>query len=629
MSYSGLTMPPHPTAETGRPSLAATAVSQLRATLRIPLPPDTTRERSIRRPDSYLLQRCWESLCDVYATEAALTVARLATTRSPLSVAQALLRLSDSRPDEPARALILNELHSQTPVDGSGQSAVDDHRVSMLLIAATVSARLHADTAALSYLEHLDQIPRSWTRIVTTPDQRSLLAHTVAALPVHPLPAYLIDSGNRRHAEDGVNLVLAVAGAVDPDSPSGRRILARCVSAMDYAPLTTMHSHRAAVAVYARAGRTDVVLRQLATIDSIQEARRESGLALRKNEQQLLRQVKRPQADADVDFQVYTLQEAIRGMPLRSLPRDDRIELARRLATLGMKSDGWTAAGAASTLVELGAFKLAEEVVSHIAPDDPTRSEGSISLVRSLLANGEEEKALDESGKALAWAEAQEGKNAERATVWGLAHVFLDAGRPDRALSLLERRRVSVGFWDRMRQRFRDRVTDDELRDDRLRLRAWLQLGESGTEVDALVAKMRSWAPQLLEGDGLVTFLIEALLEPLLDGNRLDLVWELLPDLSNLMVAVHGERHAMHMRHVAELFVLHLGPAQVDAEVGARLHDFVTGIWTQDSRAGIWQLVHGIDGTLPLILALEGPGAAIEIATAVVDEAESWEAAPF
>ena len=48
-----------------------------------------------------------------------------------------------------------------------------------------------------------------------------------------------------------------------------------------------------------------------------------------------------------------------------------RLELANRLAALGNRSDGWTAAGAAATLVELGAVKYGIDVVSKIPDSDP------------------------------------------------------------------------------------------------------------------------------------------------------------------------------------------------------------------------------------------------------------------
>src|SRR5690606_38055211 len=119
--------------------------------------------------------------------------------------------------------------------------------------------------------------------------------------------------------------------------------------------------------------------------------------------------VKRPQADADVDFQVYTLREAIRALPLRYIPRDKRILLAQHLAQLGMKSDGWTAAGATSTLAELGALKFATDVVSRIAATDATRSEGVIALVRGMLAVNDLTGAEEQVQKGLAWARTYNG----------------------------------------------------------------------------------------------------------------------------------------------------------------------------------------------------------------------------
>ena len=39
---------------------------------------------------------------------------------------------------------------------------------------------------------------------------------------------------------------------------------------------------------------------------------------------------------------------------------------------------------------------------------------------------------------------------------------------------------------------------------------------------------------------------------------------------------------------------------------------------------GIWQTVHGIEGTLPLILALSGPQSLAEIARVAKEEGGSW-----
>jgi hypothetical protein len=51
-------------------------------------------ERAVYRPDSWLIQQCWEALADAGAATEALTVARLAAPRQPLTLVQTLYRLS-------------------------------------------------------------------------------------------------------------------------------------------------------------------------------------------------------------------------------------------------------------------------------------------------------------------------------------------------------------------------------------------------------------------------------------------------------------------------------------------------------------------------------------------------------
>jgi tetratricopeptide (TPR) repeat protein len=229
------------------------------------------------------------------------------------------------------------------------------------------------------------------------------------------------------------------------------RLLTVGVDTFRHATLTSLHARRLTAIALAQAGAIDEVLEQLTAIANIQAARRESGLSLRKGDQNLLRQVKRPTADADIDFQVYTMQEAVRAMPVRQMSREARIELANRLAALGTQSDGWTAAGAAATLIELGAVKFAVDVVESIPAKDPTKAEGYIGLVRGLLAVDEPALAEEQIEKGLAWAHAYPGRNPERALIWGLAQLYLERNQPDRALAILDAWREPTGFWQSVR----------------------------------------------------------------------------------------------------------------------------------------------------------------------------------
>ena len=585
-------------------------------------------ERNVWRPDTWLIQRCWEALAAAGQGAQALDVARLAAARNPLYTTHALYRTAVSQVGATTAAVIGRELRTRqsellAPLD---EDAIDAALVERLLYSAATAGAVGARPLALSLLERLDQIVRTWETMIETPEQRTVLAHTLAGMPPHPLVMALLSSAIRRYGEAGAILIQEVSAKLPADTRAGARLLAKCVETIRFASLTTMHSQRVAVTVMARAGLADAVRQQLATIETIQEARRESGLALRKNDQQLLRQVKRPQANADIDFLVYTLQEAIRAMPVRAIDRDERIHLAQRLATLGMRSDGWTAAGAAVTLVELGARKLAVDVIEHIAPTDPTRSEGAISLVRSLLSAGEETQAEEQTQAAMAWAQSQEGKTVARATIWGLAEVYLDHGRPDRALSLLEQRVVQPGVFERLRNLFQDSMTDEQLRDNRLRLRAYLQFGDSGPQVRTLITELRTWAPQLLDGEALINFYIDGLLAPLLEANRASDVQAVLAELARFVGVGSGSKHSLHLQRISRVVLDQLATTPPDSQETwlPAAAVFLRDVWAADATKGIWQTVHGIDGALPLIIALEGPDAVVEIARLAATEGDTW-----
>ncbi len=426
----------------------------------------------------------------------------------------------------------------------------------------------------------------------------------------------------------------------------------RCIDVFDYATLTTLNSRRLAAIAFARGGMVTDVLAQLATMANVQAARREAGLANLTGDPNFLRQVTRPKANLDVDYQVYTLQEAIRAMPVRRIGRETRIELADRVAALATQSDGWTAAGAAATLVNLGALKYAVEVVDSIAPTDPTRSEGVISLARALLDLGDTQLAQEQVTKALAWVKAYDKRNPERATVWGLAEVYLDHGLPDVALRVLEQRQVQPTLRERLRNKVRPTVTDDQLRDDRLRLRAFLMQDAAWTpEVQRLYEQLCRWTPRLLDREALITFYAEGLLEPLLAAGRVQQALALLPDVAEQALANStGDKHAVHVRKVCTLLAELPGieppapspalalvedgngadlpqPSAADASASiARLRDFLLTLWRNNAGKGVWQAIHGVEGSLPLVAALEGPQALVAIAQAAADDGGLWAA---
>ena len=43
-----------------------------------------------------------------------------------------------------------------------------------------------------------------------------------------------------------------------------------------------------------------------------------------------------------------------------------------------------------------------------------------------------------------------------------------------------------------------------------------------------------------------------------------------------------------------------------------------------DARRGAWQAVHGLEGSLPLILALEGPATVVSLARTVYERPWLW-----
>jgi hypothetical protein len=393
--------------------------------------------------------------------------------------------------------------------------------------------------------------------------------------------------------------------------------------------------------VFGHAGLVDEVLAQLTTIANVQSARREGGLSLRQGDPTLLRQVKRPTADADVDFQVYTLREAIRGLPLRQLGREARLELANRLAALGNRSDGWTAAGAAATLVELGAVKYAVEVVGKIPESDATRSEGVISLVRALLAAGEAELAEEQAQKGLVWARAYPGRNPERALTWGLSEVYLERRQSDRALALLDQWEQPVSFLQRVRGVFGRRLDDDELRNNGLRLRALLQRERTlAGDIQRLTNQLLAAAPQLLDGDVLVSFLLDDLLTPLLAAGRIKLALSVLPVLSPALRSGTGERHATRVANVSSVLAAELAlleperldpahdpgasPSSFAPEVRSAVEQFLVDLWQKNAGRGLWQTVHGIHGSLGLVVLVEGPQAVEAIAAFAAEAGGEW-----
>jgi hypothetical protein len=411
-------------------------------------------ERSVYQPDTWLIQRCWEVLADAGAVQEALAVARLhaaapAAGDPPVSA-------PPLPSDRPALGLWRQRWRSRCTRAVAPllrpDARSDAAQMDPLLYGAATAANLAERTLAFACLERLDQCHQPWQRPIVQPDQRKLLAETVLRSGPHPLTAALIAFAVRRFDDAGAQLVGEIsAGASEhlrhsSHAPKMARLLALSVAAMRNSTLTTLHARRVAATIFGQAGLVSEVLAQLTTVANIQLARRESGLPGRTPDQPVLRQVKRPNANSDIDFQVHTLCQAVRAMPQARLSSEERIELANQLAMLGGQSDGWTAAGAAATLLELGAVRFAVEMVEKIPAGDPTRVEGVIELVRGLLARGDAALAREQVQKGLTWARAYPGRNPERALIWGIAEIYLERDEPQHALAILDQRRGETGF---------------------------------------------------------------------------------------------------------------------------------------------------------------------------------------
>ncbi|MCC6167290.1 MAG: hypothetical protein IT329_08695 [Caldilineaceae bacterium] len=605
-------------------------------------------ERVVWQPDSWLLQRIWQALADGGAGEAALAVAALVEDRAPLARQQALYRLAQHtgrRSD--LRILVRRELQQARlrlfSVYAPGEAnRLLDH----LLLTGAAAAHAGEQVLALACLERADQLAHTWDRVIGSAEQRGLLAEILAQIGLHPLTNQIVTQAIRRYEDVGAQFlhqVLSLIGArlTGGPLPSGvQRLLRRCVESFQVATFTHLGNRRLAAAAFGRMGRVAEVLDQLTIIANVQEARRDSGLSGGKDDPHFLRQVKRPTANPDVDFQVYTLQEAIRAMPVRAIAREERIQLADRLASLAIRSDGWTAAGAAASLIELGALRYAVSSVDHIPPQDPTRSEGVISLVRALLDVGEARLAEEQVQKALAWLKALERRNPERATIWGLAEVYLDHHQPEMALHLLDQRQPAPTLGDRMRRTFQSRMTDDELRDNRLRFQALLRQaegrpGEWGRDLQTIYDQLCQWTPRLLDGEALITFYLDGMLRPLLAAGRLEQVWPLLPQVREALNAGSGDKHTMQVQRVATLLAEQAAPRVMAAPTGngadagpiqthAHLADFVLELWRADVQKGLWQTIHGVEGSLPLLLAVEGPEALLAVAHRLAQDGSRW-----
>ncbi|MEZ4728082.1 MAG: hypothetical protein R3E79_13205 [Caldilineaceae bacterium] len=645
-------------------TLVQQALAALRRATQAPVDEQSTliEERNVWQPASWLIQRCWEALADAGAGAEALEVAQLLETRQPLAPVQALYRTAQGAAHNPWVVPLLYQalqrwhyqlFHSQIAASQGGAVTYIDQ----LLSVAAAAALLGEEALALACLERIDQAPNAWPRLVAHPEPREQLAAAIAHTSPNPLTTHLLTSAIRRFDDAGAQLLYAVttslqqAIAEQRATPLQARLLVQCIDTVRHSTIVNLQSRRIATMILGQAGYVDEVLSQVATIQNVLAAQRATGYHSSKDEEKLLRQVKRTKADRDVDFLVYTLCNAVEAMPLRQLSREQRIALADQVALWGARSDGWTAASAAATLIDLGAIKYAIAVVDQILPNDPARIEGMLTLVRGLLKMDEPQLAAEQAERALAWARAQEGRNPERALTWGLAEIYLQYKQPQVALRWLERWREPTGWQQKVRIFWGERLDDDALRNSSLRFKALLQIHYQtpsptsaatvrAQEIRTLFQKLQKWAPRLLEGEALIHFYVDSLLQPLLNANLQKQVWELLPQVRAALATTSGNKHAVRVAEVAKLLAQQLAavaealptrdqeehqpdvstvnaPDAMRTAIRPQIDAFLTTLWESSAQRGTWQTVHSIEGVLPLLLAAEGPAALIEIAQAV------------
>ncbi|MFN3333358.1 MAG: hypothetical protein ACK47M_12685, partial [Caldilinea sp.] len=169
-------------------------------------------ERAVYRPDSWLIQKCWEALADTGAAQETLTVARIAASRQPLTLVQALHRLSRQIDRKFGLANVIRQelVHAQPQIMAHTALGDDTTARDRLLYAAATAAAIGELQQAFTFLERLDQFTAPWERAIVTPEQRQLLAETVARLGLHPLTMALISSALRRYDDAGALFVLTV-----------------------------------------------------------------------------------------------------------------------------------------------------------------------------------------------------------------------------------------------------------------------------------------------------------------------------------------------------------------------------------------------------------------------------------
>jgi hypothetical protein len=164
-----------------------------------------------------------------------------------------------------------------------------------------------------------------------------------------------------------------------------------------------------------------------------------------------------------------------------------------------------------------------------------------------------------------------------------------------------------------------------------LRLRALLQQDPpQSREIQQQIGLLTQWAPKLLAGEALASFLTDNLLVPLLESGRIRQALPVLSGLQQATATSSGEKYAARLSYWAGLLVAKVEPTQTEGAKGEveavrrELERWMGAIWQADSQRGLWQTVHGIEGLLPLLIGLEGPQAVVQLAHSVVQIGPQW-----
>ena len=202
---------------------------------------------------------------------------------------------------------------------------------------------------------------------------------------------------------------------------------------------------------------------------------------------------------------------------------------------------------------------------------------------------------------------------------------------PAQALAVLEAWQEPAGFWQNLRAAWGHKANDDDLRRSGLRLRALLQQDPpQSREIQQQIGLLTQWAPKLLAGEALASFLTDNLLVPLLESGRIRQALPVLSGLQQATATSSGEKYAARLSYWAGLLVAKVEPTQTEGAQGEveavrrELERWMGAIWQADSQRGLWQTVQGIEGLLPLLIGLEGPQAVVQLAHSVVQIGPQW-----